>query len=100
MEQLSNLSALKEVLIVHGPTVTVCSSGYAPAEVVIGTASERVVDDLIVHGSTSECRAHIQRYMDNGISVPALAVIPFGVDLADVVAGLSPSAATAVRTPI
>jgi hypothetical protein len=56
---------------------------------------DEVVDDLIVHGSTSECRAHIQRYMDNGISVPALAVIPFGVDLADVVAGLSPSAATA-----
>ena len=33
---------------------------------------------------------HIQRYMDNGVTVPALAVVPFGVDLADVVAGLSP----------
>jgi alkanesulfonate monooxygenase SsuD/methylene tetrahydromethanopterin reductase-like flavin-dependent oxidoreductase (luciferase family) len=61
---------------------------------------DEVVDDLIVHGSTRECRAHIQRYMDNGITVPALAVIPFGVDLADVVAGLSPSAATAVSTGI
>ena len=61
---------------------------------------DEVVDDLIVHGSTSECRAHIQRYMDNGISVPALAVIPFGVDLADVVAGLSPSAATAAATAV
>ena len=61
---------------------------------------DEVVDDLIVHGSTSECRAHIQRYMDNGISVPALAVIPFGVDLAHVVAGLSPSAATAAATAV
>ena len=56
---------------------------------------DEVVDALIVHGSTSECRAHIQRYVDNGITIPALAVIPFGVDLPEVVAGLSPSAAAA-----
>jgi probable F420-dependent oxidoreductase len=53
---------------------------------------DEVVDALVVHGSTSECRAHIQRYVDNGITIPALAVIPFGVDLPEVVAGLSPSA--------
>ena len=49
-----------------------------------------VVDALIVHGSTRTCRAHIQRYMDNGITIPALAVVPFGVDLDEVVVGLSP----------
>ena len=32
---------------------------------------DEVVDELIVHGSLAECRAHIQRYMDNGITVPA-----------------------------
>ncbi len=53
---------------------------------------DEVVDDLIVHGSVAECRAHIQRYVDNGITVPAPAVIPIGVDLAEAVAGLSPSA--------
>ena len=53
---------------------------------------DEVVDDLVVHGSVAECRAHIQRYVDNGITVPAPAVIPIGIDLADAVAGLSPSA--------
>jgi alkanesulfonate monooxygenase SsuD/methylene tetrahydromethanopterin reductase-like flavin-dependent oxidoreductase (luciferase family) len=37
-----------------------------------------VVDDLIVHGSPAECRAHVQRYVDNGVTTPALAVFPMG----------------------
>jgi probable F420-dependent oxidoreductase len=53
---------------------------------------DQVVDDLVVHGSLKECRAHIRRYMDNGVTIPAPAVIPLGIDLADAVAGLSPSA--------
>jgi alkanesulfonate monooxygenase SsuD/methylene tetrahydromethanopterin reductase-like flavin-dependent oxidoreductase (luciferase family) len=51
-----------------------------------------VVDDLVVHGSVSECRAHVQRYVDHGVTIPAPMVIPVGVDLAEAVAGLSPSA--------
>ncbi len=51
-----------------------------------------VVDDLIIHGSFSQCRAHIQRYVDAGVTIPALAVIPFGVDLGDAVRALSPTA--------
>jgi len=54
---------------------------------------DEVVDDLVVHGSLAECRAHIRRYMDHGVTIPAPAVIPLGIDLADAVAGLSPSAA-------
>jgi probable F420-dependent oxidoreductase len=53
---------------------------------------DSVVDELIVHGSVAECRAHIQRYVDNGITVPAPMIIPIGIELADAVAGLSPSA--------
>ena len=53
---------------------------------------DEVVDDLVVHGSIAECRAHIQRYVDHGITVPAPMVVPIGIDLADAVAGLSPSA--------
>ena len=72
--------------------VTVLTSlGPVPVEHLLGVRPE-VVDDLIVHGSVAECRAHIQRYVDNGITVPAPAVIPIGVDLAEAVAGLSPSA--------
>jgi hypothetical protein len=51
-----------------------------------------VVDELVVHGSVAECRAHIQRYVDHGITIPAPAVIPLGIDLGEAVAGLSPSA--------
>jgi hypothetical protein len=30
--------------------------------------------------------------MDNGVTIPALAVVPLGIDLGEAVAGLSPSA--------
>jgi probable F420-dependent oxidoreductase len=53
---------------------------------------DEVVDDLVVHGSVDECRAHVQRYVDHGVTIPAPMIIPIGVDLADAVAGLSPSA--------
>jgi probable F420-dependent oxidoreductase len=53
---------------------------------------DEVVDELVVHGSVDECRAHIQRYVDYGITIPAPMIIPIGMDLAEAVAGLSPSA--------
>jgi probable F420-dependent oxidoreductase len=53
---------------------------------------DEVVDELIVHGSLAACKAHVQRYVDNGVTIPAPAILPIGVDLADAVAGLSPSA--------
>ncbi len=51
---------------------------------------DEVVDDLVVHGSFAECRDRIGRYVANGVDIPALAVLPFGVDLAEAVEGLSP----------
>jgi probable F420-dependent oxidoreductase len=53
---------------------------------------DEVVDDLVVHGSTAQCRAHIARYVENGVTVPAPAVIPIGIELADAVSGLAPGA--------
>ncbi|MEI8050501.1 MAG: LLM class F420-dependent oxidoreductase [Actinomycetes bacterium] len=53
---------------------------------------DEIVDELIIHGSYAECRDHIGRYMAAGVDIPALAVIPFGVDLAEAVRELSPSA--------
>ncbi len=42
---------------------------------------DEVVDQLIVHGSPEQCRAHVQRYVDNGVTTPALAVLAFpGID--------------------
>jgi len=53
---------------------------------------DEVVDDLIVHGPPSKCRETIQRYVDNGVTVPVLAVLPFGVDLRQAVRQLAPGA--------
>jgi probable F420-dependent oxidoreductase len=53
---------------------------------------DEVVDELVVHGTPAECRSHIQRYVDNGVTIPAPAIIPIGMDLAEAVTGLSPSA--------
>jgi probable F420-dependent oxidoreductase len=51
---------------------------------------DSVVDDLIIHGSYDECREHVMRYVEAGIQIPSLAIIPFGIDLQDAVEGLSP----------
>lgn len=53
---------------------------------------DEVVDDLIIHGSPAEVRATVKRYIDNGVTTPALAVIPVGVDLRQAIRELSPSA--------
>jgi len=54
---------------------------------------DAVVDDLVVHGTVDECRAHVQRYVDHGVTIPAPMVIPIGISLEEAVVGLSPSAA-------
>ena len=51
---------------------------------------DEVVDDLIIHGSYSECRAHIQRYVEHGVTTPVLLVVPVG-DLAESVRELAPT---------
>jgi alkanesulfonate monooxygenase SsuD/methylene tetrahydromethanopterin reductase-like flavin-dependent oxidoreductase (luciferase family) len=51
---------------------------------------DSVVDALIVHGSPAECRAHIQRYVDNGVTCPAIALLPFGFDVRQAVRDLAP----------
>jgi alkanesulfonate monooxygenase SsuD/methylene tetrahydromethanopterin reductase-like flavin-dependent oxidoreductase (luciferase family) len=53
---------------------------------------EEVIDELICHGSAASCRKQIQRYIDNGVTTTALAVMPFGVDLRQAVRDLSPTA--------
>jgi probable F420-dependent oxidoreductase len=51
---------------------------------------DAVVDDLIVLGTPEECRAHIQRYVDSGVTTPMLAIMPFGVDLEEAIESLAP----------
>ncbi len=51
---------------------------------------DSVVDDLIVHGSPAKCREHVQRYIDNGVTCPALAIMPFGIDPVQAARDLAP----------
>ena len=46
----------------------------------------------MVHGTAEACRAHVQRYVDNGVTIPVLALLPGGDDLAKVVETLAPGA--------
>jgi probable F420-dependent oxidoreductase len=51
---------------------------------------DSVVDELIVWGSYDECREHLQRYVDNGVTTPVVALLPFGIDVPDAMRGLAP----------
>ena len=51
---------------------------------------DHIIDELIVHGTFDDCRAQVQRYIDNGVTCPALAVMPFpGVEIDEAIEGLA-----------
>jgi hypothetical protein len=52
---------------------------------------DEVVDALVVHGSAEECRAHVRRYVDNGVAVPVLALLSGGDELGPTIEGLAPA---------
>ena len=53
---------------------------------------DSLVDELIVHGDPDQCRAHIERYVANGITTPALLIQGFGgIDTHQAVRDLAPS---------
>jgi probable F420-dependent oxidoreductase len=41
---------------------------------------DRVVDELVVHGSPEECREHLRRFVHCGVTVPVMHLLPVGVD--------------------
>ena len=52
---------------------------------------DEVVDSLIIHGSPEACKEHIQRYVDGGVTTPALSIMPFaGVDPVQAARDLAP----------
>jgi probable F420-dependent oxidoreductase len=51
---------------------------------------DSLVDELIVHGSPEECREHIGRYVANGVTTTALAILPFGLDMRQAIRDLAP----------
>lgn len=51
---------------------------------------DHVVDQLIVHGHPDYCREQIARYVENGVTTPVLATMPFGMDTMAAVRALAP----------
>jgi probable F420-dependent oxidoreductase len=57
----------------------------------IDAMPDEVVDQLIVHGTPEECRAHLDRYLANGVTTAALSIMPFGgIEVLDAVRALAP----------
>ena len=53
---------------------------------------DSLVDDLIPNGDADQCRAHIQRYIDAGITTPALMVMGLGgIDTHEAIRALAPN---------
>ncbi|MDH4143686.1 MAG: LLM class F420-dependent oxidoreductase [Acidimicrobiia bacterium] len=52
---------------------------------------DELIDQLIVWGSPEACRAHVQRYIDAGVTTPALSIMRFGdVDPRTAIRDLAP----------
>jgi probable F420-dependent oxidoreductase len=51
---------------------------------------EELVDALIVSGPPEACREHVARYVANGVTTPALALLPFGFDVRQAARDLAP----------
>jgi probable F420-dependent oxidoreductase len=51
---------------------------------------DEVVDALVLHGTPSAVKAQVQRYVDNGVTTPVLAVVGYGTDLRRAVRDLAP----------
>ncbi len=53
---------------------------------------DSVIDDLLIHGSPDECKAHVRRYVDAGVNCPVLALMPFpGVNVKTAIEDLAPA---------
>ena len=49
---------------------------------------DEVVDALVVHGDPEECRAHVARYVESGVTIPVLMVVTAERDLHEAVVAL------------
>ena len=64
--------------------------GCAGSQLYLRGVCPKVGNDDSVHGSPEECREKIQRYVENGVHTPALALTFPGEDLRKTLRGLAP----------
>jgi probable F420-dependent oxidoreductase len=51
---------------------------------------DSLVDELLVWGPAEKCREHVARYVENGVTTPAIALLPFGYDQRQAIRDLAP----------
>lgn len=57
----------------------------------LASVPDELADELYIHGNPAECRAGVQRYIDSGITTPAIAVTPVkGRDYREIARELAP----------
>jgi hypothetical protein len=60
----------------------------------LASISDATVDELVIHGDITTCRAKIQAYIDAGVTTTSVALLPLAkFDYWDSVKGLSPNGA-------
>jgi probable F420-dependent oxidoreductase len=76
----------------RGPRMAAMREAWAAGDrkAALAAIPDDVVDELVVWGTPAECKETIGRYVDNGVTTPCLAVLPFGMDLRTAVRGLAP----------
>jgi probable F420-dependent oxidoreductase len=50
-----------------------------------------LIDELFISGSPGECKAHVMRYVENGLHTPVLSIVATDRDLAQVTRELAPA---------
>ncbi len=49
----------------------------------VASIPDEVVDSLVVHGTPEQCREHVRRYVEAGVTTPVLALLPVEGDPRD-----------------
>ena len=57
----------------------------------VAAIPDEVVDALVVHGTPEQCREHVRRYVEAGVTTPVLALLPVPGDAGDHVRALAPA---------
>jgi probable F420-dependent oxidoreductase len=64
--------------------------GEGDRKAALAAIPDSLVDELIISGPPGACREHIERYVANGVTTPAIALLPFGYDVRQAVRDLAP----------
>ncbi|MET0921418.1 MAG: LLM class F420-dependent oxidoreductase [Acidimicrobiia bacterium] len=58
----------------------------------VAAVPDSVVDELCVHGTPEQCREHLARFVENGVTTPVLAIMNIGGDTREAIRALAPDA--------